>query len=584
MKLAIAEYLRTLKERDELDRLLPDLLFEMDYVPVVRPQTGNRQYGVDIALRGNNPESRVDELLLLVVKQGDIGRREWDGGDQAVRQSINEIFDVYLRSHLEPQDLCRSIRIIVATNGELKSTVQSSWSGFVTDNKARANIEFWGADKIATLIETYLLNEHIFLDEDRRDLRRALALSGDSEYDRQDLHRLFLRVLDLNNEGQLTDKPKTGKALFKALRIVNLSAQTFAHWTLRDDVDTRQGLLAVERALLWSWHRIQLADEKYRQDAISGPFATMWWGYYRFSALYFSRIQPCCYIENGVTRYASNGIESSLVAFEQIGILASIALFLLFQHPSNEDEQDFWLKNANAVVDALNSLLQNNGVSSSPCLDRHSQDITLAVFALAGLGRTDVAKEWLKKIFRNVDYSFKAKKYVPVATDSLDDLIEEGGWLGGKTSERLMNMSWTLATLAGWNVIFGMSEQYAVLARNAKEEYPEVCIQLWHPEKDLYQHLYFQSAHFESGVTEAPIHLPPTADDYRKQMALLLESEFGQVIQESPAAKLGLLAIDLIAHRHFSTPLTPVFWYSLIGKLNSEKNQGNIGCDDERAA
>jgi hypothetical protein len=248
MKLVIAEYLRTLRERDELDRLLPDLLLEMDYVLVARPQTGNTQYGVDIAARGKNSETEVDELLLLVVKQGDIGRTEWNGNKNAVYQSINDIFHVYLRSHLEPQDQDRSIRIVVATNGELKQTVQAGWSGFVNGNESKAKIEFWGADFIATLIEKHLLDEHIFLDEDRQDLRRALALSGDSEYERQDLHRLFMRVLDLNDKGQLTGKPKTGKALLKALRIVNLSAQMFAYWTLRDDGDTRQGLFAVERA------------------------------------------------------------------------------------------------------------------------------------------------------------------------------------------------------------------------------------------------------------------------------------------------------------------------------------------------
>ena len=69
MKLIIAEYLRSLRERDELDRLLPDLLVEMDYVPVARPQTGNRQYGVDVAARGRNSESGLDELMLVVVKQ-----------------------------------------------------------------------------------------------------------------------------------------------------------------------------------------------------------------------------------------------------------------------------------------------------------------------------------------------------------------------------------------------------------------------------------------------------------------------------------------------------------------------------------
>ncbi|MEE7626982.1 hypothetical protein V3O24_12480 [Methylobacter sp. Wu8] len=569
MKLVIAEYLRTLKERDELDRLLPDLLVEMGYVPVARPQTGNRQYGVDIAARGENSDTGTDELLLLVVKQGDIGRTEWNSGNQAVRQSIDEIFDVYLKCHLEPQDQSRSIRIVVATSGELKQTVQANWSGFVTDNQAKAVIEFWGADAIATLIEKHLLDEHIFHDQDRRDLRRALALSGDSEYDRRDLHRLFMRTLDLNNEGQLIDKPKTGKALLKALRIVNLSAQAFAHWTLRDDGDTRQGLLAVERAMLWSWHRIQLADEKTRKDAVAGPFSMIWWGYYRFASQYFARVQPHCFVENSLTKYASNGVESSLIAFEQIGILASITLFLGSHPVSTEEEKKSWYCNAIIVTDALEAWLQNNGVCSSPCLDRHSQDITLAIFALIGMGRTEAAKKWLRKLFLNVDYAYKAKKFVPVDTDFLDDLVEEGGWLGGQTTDRMMEMSWMLATIAGWSVILGMDEIYEVLAKNAKDDYPNVCIQLWHPEKDLYQYLYFQPAHFESGVAEAPILLPPVAEDYRKQMDMIRESEFGKVILESPATKVGLIALDLIAHRHFSTPVSPAFWYSLMDNTST---------------
>lgn len=109
-----------------------------------------------------------------------------------------------------------------------------------------------------------------------------------------------------------------------------------------------------------------------------------------------------------------------------------------------------------------------------------------------------------------------------------------------------------------------MDEIYEVLAKNAKEIYPEVCIQLWHPEKDLYQYLYFQPAHFDSGATEAPIRLLPTAEEYRKHMSVIRESEFGKVLLDSSAAKAGLFALDFIAHRHFSTPVSPVFWYSLV--------------------
>ena len=187
------------------------------------------------------------------------------------------------------------------------------------------------------------------------------------------------------------------------------------------------------------------------------------------------------------------------------------------------------------------------------------------------MGRRETAKEWLKKLFRNVDYAFRAKKFVPIATDSLDDLVEEGGWLDGQATERMMGTSWMLAAFAGWSVILGMDEMYEVLAQNVRDQYPGVCIQLWHPEKDLYQHLYFQSAHSESGVTEAPIQLPATASEYRQQMQMICKSEFGKVLLESPAAQSGLMALDFIAYRHFSTPVPPVFWYSLMDGTAGDK-------------
>ena len=378
-----------------------------------------------------------------------------------------------------------------------------------------------------------------------------------------------MRTLDLNDRGQLTEEAKTGKALLKALQIVNLSAQMFAHWALRDDGDTRQGLLAIERAVLWSWHRIQLVDEDSNKNAATKAFKIMWQHYNRFSLHYFERIRPHCYRENGLTRYASNGIESSLVVFEQIGILASLGLFSLHQalspHPS-ENAKNNWQIKTNEVTEALASILVNNGVSNTPCLDRHCQDITLAMLALLGTGHRNIAEEWLQKLFRNVDYAYRKKKYVPIATDSLDDLVEEGGWLGEQATDRMMEMSWMLASIASFSVIMGMDVLYEQLAKNARDKYPKVCIQLWHPEKDLYQYLYFKPAQFESGVTEAPIYFPSTAAEYREQIDMICDSEFKKVVSDSPAAKAGLWVLDLIAHRHFSTPVSPVFWYSLMGQ------------------
>ncbi len=573
MKLVIAEFLRTLKERDELDRLLPDLLVEMGYVPLARPQTGNRQFGVDLAVRGKDPRSGIDELLLAVIKKGDIGRAEWDGGEQSVRQSINEILDVYLKSHVEPQDKGKNVHIVVVANGELKQVVQSSWCGFIADVQSRASVEFWGVDQLAELIETYLLDEHVFRDEDRKQLRRALALSGDRDYDRRDLHRLFLRTLGLSTSGELETTQKTGKALLKALRIVSLSAHAFASWALAEG-DAKQGLRGMERALLWSWHRLQLSDDATRKDAMAEAFGMLWKGYLVACKNYFERVQPHCYTEDALLGYGGDSSELSVIAFDLVGTLATIGLSQILVTSADKAEFEVRLGHAQIVANALASLIGNNGICSSPCLDRHSQDITLALMLLVLSDHVDDATNWLQRLVRNVDYSYKAKKYVPICTDSLDDLPEKSGWNGEQASERLMDTSWTLATLAGWSAILDQDDRYVLLAKECRESYPGICVQLWHPDEALYKHLYFHQAQFDCGASEAPIDLPERAVAWRDHIRTILASDQTAIAEASPAAHAGIPVLDLIACRHFSTPVAPVFWYRFVGALAPDDSSG----------
>ncbi|WP_353116574.1 hypothetical protein [Nitratidesulfovibrio sp.] len=562
MKLVIAEYLRTLKERDELDRLLPDLLIEMGYVPIARPQTGNRQYGVDLAARGTNPNSDTEELLLAVIKKGDIGRTEWDGGDQSVRQSINEILDVYLTSHVEPQDKGKHIHIVVVTNGELKQVVQASWTGFVSSIGAKAEVDFWGIDRLAALIERHLLDEHVFRDSERKLLRRSLALSGDSDYDRRDLHRLFLQSLDLTNSGGLSETPKTGKALVKAMRIVNLSAHAFASWALAEG-DSRQGLLCMERALLWAWHRIQLCGNATRLSIITDVFPSFWIGYCVACKEYFERLQPYCYTKDSLSKKYYDSAELSMLSFEVIGVLSSIGLSQILINPGDASPLQDRAAQAEIIADAIIGLIHNNKICGSPCLDRHSNDISLALTLLLLAGRKKDAVTWLKTLIRNVDYSYKTKRHIPVCSDSIDDLIDEGGWGSNEAAARLMNSSWTLATLAGWAAILKEKEHYTKLATGCKNDYPDTCVQLWHPDKDIYSHLYFCRSHFQCGASEAPIILPDNPGEWIEHMKTITRSPQEKIYEASPALQTGLAALDIIACRHFLTPVPPFFWYRL---------------------
>ena len=97
MKLMIRQYLASLKERGELDALLPDLLSQMGLEVFLKPGVGSRQYGVDVGAFGKLHNESESKIYLFSVKSGNLDRRDWDSTNpQDLRPSINEIIDVFI--------------------------------------------------------------------------------------------------------------------------------------------------------------------------------------------------------------------------------------------------------------------------------------------------------------------------------------------------------------------------------------------------------------------------------------------------------------------------------------------------------
>jgi hypothetical protein len=97
----------------------------------------------------------------LVVKCGEITLSNWDNGANSVRASLNEVRDVYLQTKVLPAHKEHIKRIVLCTNGDIVQAVDPNWHGHVTGNTVEGKIEFefWGLDRLTTLVETHLLDE-----------------------------------------------------------------------------------------------------------------------------------------------------------------------------------------------------------------------------------------------------------------------------------------------------------------------------------------------------------------------------------------------------------------------------------------
>ena len=162
MKLILKEYLASLKERDELDAILPDLLSQMGLVVFSTPRRGIKEYGVDIAAVGSIGEGE-EKVYLLSVKAGNLTRETWNGAsNQVLRPSLDEILDSYIPARVPPEHKNKPIEICLCFGGEVHSGIRQEVTGYTSRNST-SNIQFseWNGDKIAEFILQYFLNEEL---------------------------------------------------------------------------------------------------------------------------------------------------------------------------------------------------------------------------------------------------------------------------------------------------------------------------------------------------------------------------------------------------------------------------------------
>lgn len=184
MRLVIREYLSMLRESGELDALMPDLLFVMGIEPISKAQVGVRQFGVDVAGVGADPDDDGNEkLFLLTVRQGNIDRGDWEGSPQAVRPSLDEILDVYIPHHVAEEHRDLPKKIIVCCGGDLKQAAEPNWRGYKDRNAEPGPQRRAGSERIR------LLGRRQARRADRAALPRRVPLSRvSSKADAQD-HR-----------------------------------------------------------------------------------------------------------------------------------------------------------------------------------------------------------------------------------------------------------------------------------------------------------------------------------------------------------------------------------------------------------
>lgn len=561
MRLVIREYLSMLKESGELDALLPDLLFSMDIIPLSTAQVGVRQYGVDVAAIGSDPEDNgITKLFLVTIKRGDFSRKIWDDGTpQAIRPSLNEIVDVYIPRQVDDHHKSIPKKVIVCCGGDLKQEVEDNWKGYKSEHSKTGELEFdlWDGNKLAFLIEKYLLDEYLFPESVQKNLRKTIALADQNE----DEPRYFYQLIEetLFNHNLPKDKKKSGEQKRqKALNLLDLSLNIVFHWCQEAD-NLRPSLLCAERLLLRTWDWIRKSDLLDCKKTIDG-FLKLFFTYIKIGRTYIVKVQPHCFVRDGLFGYGGDELEYPLRTFELIGVMGSLSMAHYFCAHLNQNEEmkREYIEQTEAIAETLLALIENNSSAHSPRYDEHGIDIVLGLLTLKSINyRQDLAADWVIRISQTIIRGYKLGKNFPIASDSYEQLVALQ-FDQAPFKEKLMQLSTILPMLADWYAIFDLEAEYLSFQEAVTNVLASTDLQYWFPDETTDEYLYACNAGYESGLTVSSVKLTESIEKHKLLVVRLLEKHQG--FKDISCFTHGFPFLSLISSRHFRTPVIPTFW------------------------
>lgn len=409
MRLIIKDYLLQLKEKDELDLLLCDLLLQSGYITDTVPKTGNRQFGVDIQAH------RKNELLLCVVKQGDIDRKIWNDGQNSVKQSLDEILDVYLRN-LTPRDQERNIHIVVVSNGVLDETVKQNWSGYVARNKMWnekvIDYDFWGIDEIVDFVEKNLLDEYLFTSDLQTAMRKALYFVGESDYKKIYFEHIIDTYMDKIQKyiNEKASKVRTGKQLSKLISGLHLATQMIAQYAAA--AKCYKIAIMVSEYLLINYWKYLRQNQLFEKPSFITWLIKFCRSYEKWCDQYYMTVKECCEKKDAFP--ACDIVEQKVLLYEVTGFLVSYAYYLC----------DIDYERTRRIVDTIIHLISNNTQFWYAPYDGHIGIVIMIYRLIIKEGnRDDVCHLLNTQTICLMNYYRLFKKY-PTPVDTFQDAID----------------------------------------------------------------------------------------------------------------------------------------------------------------
>lgn len=555
MKLILRHYLTALRERDELDAVLPDLLSEIGFNIITRPMRGTRQSGVDIAAVGPDPDNAdTRTLFLFSIKSGNLGRADWDGTPQALRSSLNEILDSYIPNRVPQQYEELPIAICICMGGEMLEPVRENWTSFVRKN-TKSNMSFreWNGDRLANMLLGGVLKQDLLATEHRLDFQKAVAM-----VDQPDIAYRYFSSL-VSHLVSDADNPKLGT---QRLRQVYIVLWVIFVWA-RDVNNLEAPYRASELALLRGWElcRSELnLDPKVQSERMLVLDQILKLHIIISHALIGDKIGTL--VEKDYALSMAVGSQSpadvNLALFELLGRVCILGIWCHFTGVRTEDEE-FQKLSYQQRDHALNTAIQV--INANPCLlsplqDDFSIEISLLLHLAQLCERPSAIKPYLVGMAARLCFALQMRNGYPTCATDYRDVVAHPSAQDDAYFEEHTKGSVLYPLLITWLHWLGAEQEKMQLATVIEKEISHTTQQVWLIGDDSEPGIW--RGNHDHGFAIPGLNVSGKTDELIETLQKACEDH--PFLENLSALKTGLWPLVLAASRHFRLPVPPQLW------------------------
>jgi hypothetical protein len=559
MKLLFRNYLASLREREELDAILPDLLSELGYTVYSRPQRGTAQAGVDIAALGKDDDGER-KLFLFSVKQGDLTRQSWnDGTPQGLRPSLDEILDNYIPHRIPKRYQALKIVICLVFGGDMQEQVRSTVNGYIKKySNEKISFDEWNGDKLAGLLMQGILREEIMPKEIRSHFQKAVALVDEPDI----AYQHFARFVH-----ELCKGVGDGKARVRTLRQLYIALWVLFVWA-RDVQNVEAPYRASELLLLNGWNLLRPHLGKKPSAARKAIAAVLHYVIHLHitiaSELLERKIFPHVGKRDGISTAvrARSSVDVNLKLFDILGRIALTGLWVHWVMARDPGANGKGVADQIARLATMGyQLINNNRALFLPLQDQQAIEIALflVLVRVVGGSRND-ARAWLHEMIERLAFTVQTHGRYPCVFTEYRDLVahprEQTDEYRQDATAGSILIPLLTAFLSALNSHGALEQLVALKAK----ELAHCTLQLWIPDKSSEDGIYIGT--HDHGLALCDLPLSATGNELLK--AVRDACNESKDFEGLSAIAAGYWPMILTACRHYRYPIPPQFWIKLV--------------------